>query len=431
MKLLLVFCAATLLLHGQGDSFADTAREWERTHQGLDSRTHGKALLDASAEWVAKWPNNVSAWMMRRDGLLVTRDRSAELWQQVGENLIRLEPHAHTAMVAWDWVVTHANLKDAEALIHSEIDWLHSKPRPALPAQPSLDDLIDNGRSGTEEFGLNCTLASAQIQLKEFESAHATIGKIRAWLDGDFKQHYDQDPLEAFPDYQSKYFFYSAQLAQAEGGDLDALAYWHQIMTNPYYRREYTTPADPSKALWKQLGGNEDSRVMFSKVPPLPAGVPAHSGYVFFPWLAINYRLPEMNLPGLNARTWTNRDFEGKSTLVYLWATSCAPCWNHLLVIQRLYEAIKDRSDIQVITLNADENPETLASFMRQKKYTFPVVPGKSYAEKMLPRMVFGQTWIVDSHGVIRLQRSGPDLSGREEAAVDEAVYKLLQVGKY
>ena len=52
----------------------------------------------------------------------------------------------------------------------------------------------------------------------------------------------------------------------------------------------------------------------------------------------------------MDSRTWTLKDFEGKKTMVYLWASSCAPCWQNLPEVQALYDRIKSRRDIQVVT---------------------------------------------------------------------------------
>jgi hypothetical protein len=81
-------------------------------------------------------------------------------------------------------------------------------------------------------------LASAEIPSKKFAAAHSTVRRIQDWLNGGFKTHFDQDPLEVYPDYESKYFTLSAQPAAAEGRNLDALAFYHQVIINPYYRRK-------------------------------------------------------------------------------------------------------------------------------------------------------------------------------------------------
>ena len=116
--------------------------------------------------------------------------------------------------------------------------------------------------------------------------------------------------------------------------------------------------------------------------------------------------------------------------MVYLWAAWCGPCWMHLPAIQALYNAIKDRQDIQIVTLSVDEDRQKLSAFMKEKGYTFPVIVSKEYAHKLLPQMVMGQHWIVDRTGSIRLVRVSSNFNGVAQAFVDESIYKLTQMSR-
>jgi peroxiredoxin len=427
---ILVLSLLSCLLEAQRDPVFEAYKAWDLQHPRLDPKARIQSLLEVSSEWVKRWPDSKLAWEERRNALVGSQSASAELWKEVDENLIRLKPaHTFASIAAYDWVTAKVNLQDAETLIASEIEWLDSRPRPTRSTQPTLADVIDEAQFSSGIFSALCTLASAQIQRREFDSARATIGRLRNWLDGDFNRNFDQDPLEVFPDYQAKHFILSAQLAEAEGRNMDALASYQQVVANPYFRREYQGFVAETHSLWNRMGGTGEGWLMFSKIPPLPAGVPSgHSGISFLPWTTLDYKLPQMKLPSLDSLTWTKSDFEGKTTFVYLWASWCGPCWPNLPAIQALYDTTKDRRDIQVVTLSVDEDQAKLATFMKEKKYTFPVMVGKAYTDALLPRMILGQTWIVDRTGSIRLQRTSNNFSGREQAEVDEAVYKLLQV---
>jgi len=432
MKALLLLFAFCMLLQAQKDPAYDAYKAWDAEHSGSDYGARQQSLFEVSAEWVAKWPDSKLAWDQRREALLDTHSHSAELWKQVDENLIRLSPpHTRASSVAYDWVAADVNVKEAEALVSSEIEWRDAQSPPVRPQNPTLADLIDEANFTANVFPPLCTLASAQTKLKEFDGAHATIARIRRWLDGDFKRYFDQDPFEAFPDHESHYFILAAELARAEGKRMDALALYQKVITNPYYRREYGGRVKETHTLWNELGGTEEGWATFSEVPPLPAGVPAgYFGMPFRSWHALDYKLPELNLPGLESRTWTNQDFEGKATMVYLWTTSCGPCWPHLPEIQALYNQIRDRRDIQIVTLSVDEDREKLAAFMKEKGYTFPVMVSRPYVERMLPHLILGQHWIVDGSGSIRLWRESSWFGGRQQAFIDEALYKLAQVSQ-
>ena len=167
---------------------------------------------------------------------------------------------------------------------------------------------------------------------------------------------------------------------------------------------------------------------MYSAVPALPPGVPAgYPGVPYLPWVKVDYKLPAFELADLEGRMWTNKDFDGKATIVYLWASWCAPCWQNLGTIQTLSERVKARRDVQVVTLSVDEDRGKLTGFMKQKGYTFPVLANKAYVQKALPVFVLGQLWIVDGSGSVRLQRtSNPNFRG-PDATTEELLYKAGQ----
>ena len=427
MKLLLLLPLVSLLVQAQSDPADAAYKAWSSEHRGDDFRSRAQSLLEASAEWVAKWPDSKDAWRWRRESLVETRSNSAEIWKQVDENLIRLRPpHSFAAAAASDWIGAKVNLEDAERLISSEIEWVETRIPDNQPPKGTLVEQIEQAQSVLRLFNMLGTEAAAQIQLKQFDRAHGTVSRMLGLWEGNFRNHYDQDPVQTFPDYESRYFSLAAELAEAEGKILDALATYQHIITNPYFRRMYPGPVEHTHVLWKQAGGGEDAWALFSKVPALPAGVPGEAiGTPFFPWEIVNYKLPDFKASGLNSSTWTPRDFEGKITLMYLWASWCAPCWAHLPVVQGVYDAIRGQPGVQIVTLSEDEDPEKLAAFMKQKGYTFPVVVSKSYREQLFPQMPLGQEWIVDKSATMRRHRMSVAIAGRERAYVEEAVYKL------
>jgi peroxiredoxin len=443
MRVLFVLAATAAVLSAQGDPALQAFRAWEATQRGVDSRARAQHLLDVSSEWVSKWPNSDFAWRQRREALLSLRSPSAELWKQANENLIRLSPpHTVAGAAAADWITMGVNVEAAEKLLLDEIAWEDSRSRPALAANVTLADLVDEADFTGGLFVHLDMLARAQIRRKQFDQAQVTIERVHTWLDRDFQRHYDMDPLEAFPDYGAKYFQLQAELALAQGRKADALAFYHAYLANPYFRREYGAPSqmNAQKSLWKELGGTDSGWEAYSAVPPLPPGVPvgwrggrfpAWANVVYYPWVKVDYKLPPMKIADLEGRTWANRDFPGKVTIVYLWGSWCAPCWPALKTVQAFAERVKGRPDVQLLTLSVDGDGDKLAEFMKQKGYTFPVLRSKPYVETVLPQFRLGQFWIVDGDGSVRLQRTNSNIfEGSEEAHVQELLYKARQFWK-
>ena len=176
--------------------------------------------------------------------------------------------------------------------------------------------------------------------------------------------------------------------------------------------------------LFTELGGSEEAWAVWSKQDRWPAGKPEPPlGMGGMRWNAVNRGLPEMHLRDAAGRAWTLADFKGKTTFVFLWATWCAPCWRELPAMQKLYDAVKDRSDVQAISLSVDENPAIVERFMEERQFNFPVLVGKSYLEQILPEFILGQTWLVNQAGTIRLQRQNAPYA--DQRWVDEMLDKV------
>ena len=76
--------------------------------------------------------------------------------------------------------------------------------------------------------------------------------------------------------------------------------------------------------------------------------------------------------------------------------------------VQKLYEKLKDRKDVQVVTFNLDDNVGLIEPFLKQNKYTLPVIPAKFLVDSLLPGgWGIPLTWIVDSSGVVRMEHIG------------------------
>jgi thiol-disulfide isomerase/thioredoxin len=65
---------------------------------------------------------------------------------------------------------------------------------------------------------------------------------------------------------------------------------------------------------------------------------------------------------------------------IALWATWCGPCNAELPELEKLYEQLTGRTDIQILTFNIDEDEGLVAPYMKEKGYMFPVLPSFSYA---------------------------------------------------
>src|SRR5206468_4976769 len=98
---------------------------------------------------------------------------------------------------------------------------------------------------------------------------------------------------------------------------------------------------------------------------------------------------------GLSGRRWRSTDLRAKVTFVDIWATSCGACREHP-EIQRFYEIMKIKSDVHVLTFSMHDDPHRVESYMKEHKYTFPVIVGGELVQKMfLADGGIPQSWII------------------------------------
>ena len=68
----------------------------------------------------------------------------------------------------------------------------------------------------------------------------------------------------------------------------------------------------------------------------------------------------------------TLSDYEGKVILLNFWATWCGPCVGEMPAFPKLLEKYGD--DLAVIAVDLQEDAETVADFIAENNYEFPVV---------------------------------------------------------
>jgi hypothetical protein len=93
--------------------------------------------------------------------------------------------------------------------------------------------------------------------------------------------------------------------------------------------------------------------------------------------------------------------------------------------LQKLVDQYKNRTDVQFITLNMDENPGVIEPFLKEHQLAVTVIPAYSYVTETLKVNGIPQNWIVDSGGVIRLKGVGYDSTEKWETGMRDAIEKV------
>jgi len=155
---------------------------------------------------------------------------------------------------------------------------------------------------------------------------------------------------------------------------------------------------------WKRLGGSEAS--LAKLVAAMSRSAVATNASK---WHTVDRALPTATLDRLGGGQWTTAAFDGKRTLVNFWATWCGPCKQELPFMQKLYDRIKDRTDLAIVTLNVDDSVGLVEPFMTENKYTFPVVFAEGFWSKLDVQKAIPTNWVVDDGGKVRLEHVGFD----------------------
>ena len=202
---------------------------------------------------------------------------------------------------------------------------------------------------------------------------------------------------------QSAYWWNRARLAALEGRKPDVLAYYQLSLQTRLETPQYSQGklrddlTDEAQALWMESGGTPAAWALWSK-PFATKGTELAQGI----WEKPKKMLPAFELSDLSGKTWRLKDLGGKAVLINLWATWCVPCQAELPNLQKLYEQIKGRSDMQILSFDLDEDLGLVAPFLRDKGYTFPVLPAYSLVNNLqvgIGNDGIPQNWLVDPKG--------------------------------
>jgi thiol-disulfide isomerase/thioredoxin len=126
--------------------------------------------------------------------------------------------------------------------------------------------------------------------------------------------------------------------------------------------------------------------------------------------------IPSFSATDLEGKTWKLTSFQGQAVLVNVWATWCGPCKMEHPEFQKLYDKLKDRADVAVISFNVDDDLGKVAPYMKENKYTFPVILGHDIVDAVVPSLAIPRNWFITPHGKLEWEQVGfgPDLKWQE-----------------
>jgi thiol-disulfide isomerase/thioredoxin len=355
------------------------------------------AFREALKAWIHDFPDN--SRIGHRDWLYSTADEDsltekdgiAAIDQYLRYNAVHSPPGASIQLESAEFLLKHKwqpdraldLLEQAKATLGRE----HERQR-------ANDDLSAEERDDLNERLLAEDMRVAGAILKAARLAGRPDAAVLV-------KRLVEEPPPTQEKLLSGYWWNRARLATLESRKHDALVYYQLSLNTRLEPPKYSEGkirddlTDEAQTLWKETGGTPVAWPLQSKAFHSKAEEPIQGG-----WERPTKTLPAFELSDLSGKTWRLKDLEGKAVLINVWATWCGPCNAELPKLQKLYEQLNGRSDIQLLTLDIDEDLGLVAPYLKDKGYTFPILPAYSLVNNLLNGDApIPQNWIVGPKG--------------------------------
>lgn len=383
-------------------------------------QAHYRANLQVTSEWLKRWPNDERSWSTRVYAFQALKDSKPEDMEAAYNGYAKAHELEGYYFSTPPLEVTVARFFLEHGYRLQNIPAMLQKGLAEMEKQDKSRGVSDLFARGDEvETNLSYTqwqawplLAEAYARTKQPAKASQVLADLAEALK-------KKEPGDNASDAKRRGYTYNAgiywetvgKVADAEQRKLDALtAYQTALALHTKASPASDELTNNTQRLWKELGGTDQGWRAYlaradSKSKPGSAEVST--------WDTKNAAMAEFDLMDLDGRKWSLADLKGKVAFINLWATWCGPCRMELPYVQKLREQMKDRKDVVILTLNIDEEVGLVAPFMKENKYTFPVLLGQSYADAQNVNSI-PRNWVVAVDGKVMFEGIGFGNDGEE-----------------
>ena len=379
-----------------------------------------RARLQTTSEWLKRWPNDERSWSGQIYALHALKDSKPEDMEAAYNGYAKAHETQQMyfstppleATVAEFYLERGYRLEKIPAMLLKALSEMERRDKSS-----GVSDLFPRGDE--VEGNVSYThwrtwplLAEAYARTKQPAKANEVLAEMSEALK-------KKEPGENASDAKKRGYAYNAgiyweavaKVAEHENRKLDALtAYQTSISVR---LKGSPVPDELNKntqRLWKELGGTDQGwRAFLARVDA--KGKPESAEMAT--WNTKNTAMPEFDLTDLDGGKWSAANLKGKVAFINFWATWCGPCKRELPYVQKLREQFKDRKDVVILTLNVDDEVGQVLPFMKENKYSFPVLLGQAYAEAQgvlsIPR-----NWVIAVDGKVIFEGIGFGDDGEE-----------------
>lgn len=115
---------------------------------------------------------------------------------------------------------------------------------------------------------------------------------------------------------------------------------------------------------------------------------------------------PPFRLERIDGKPVSLASLKGKVVVVNFWGIWCGYCVEELPEVQELARKYAGNSEVVVLTINNDGNPDKVRKWMRTKKFDFPVLIDDGFAQSEKVKS-WPTTWFIDQRGRMAFLQEG------------------------
>lgn len=394
-----------------------------------------KAVVQVTSEWLKRWPDDEYTLSNRLHSLLGLEASTSEdveatynAYAKVHDSSAGYSLPPLENSIARLYLKRGFHVEAIPAMLRHGIESFEQMEKDQEPSDLyPRNEIFEGGNLKFVRMDAWPLMAEAYARLKQPDKAREVLAQLADLVKP--KEPAKTDAQKRSYVYsQSVYWQAVAKVAEVEQRKLDALTAYQTVLlfrseSSKRTSNEKDELSDTAKRLWKELGGTDQGWSAFlarnevSKSKLETAEVAT--------WDTKNTVLTAFELADLQGKNWSLADLKGKVAFINLWATWCGPCREELPYVQKLSQQLKDRNDVVVLTLNTDEEVGKVEPFMKENKYTFPVLLGQAYADgygvNSIPR-----NWVISADG--KLVFEGIGFGGDGEEWLKNAVQMIEKV---
>ncbi len=368
-------------------------------------RQHASALYAVTAKWIEQWPWEPVARVGRLQAARSLKDLAPAEMKAAADQLIRFlrnneviygfQPFAHQA--AEEYLRRGIFIEEVPALAEVRLETVRERVARREPSDIEPPDIAN--RSGgvllAAEMGAVELLAQAYTRLQKPEKAPELQARLERVTPQEEREKTTKMRV-------------ASRVAELSGRKMDAFVYLEKAIelspkpaNDPMKEREVELHVE-LRSLWASLGGSEETWRLRSERKPAVLEAKADTE-----WEAPEKIIPAWELTDLAGKRWTADQLAGKTVLVNVWASWCGPCRAEHPHFQKLYEKLKDRTDVAIVSFNVDDQIGLVQPYMEQGKFTFPVLLANRFVMGIFDGISIPRNWLFDSRGTHRLEQIG------------------------